>query len=459
MKGSGGEKATYIFSPRLIAPPGALTAPVGARPVFHFYFPIPPNIAQTLTQAPQIDVTAYCSSPDRPAPPRNQEKTLELDQSGQATWEPDNPEELYSLIDPRTGQLIPDNDLGQVTLEVRCTTPGVLLQLLEGAAPDPATGQLPPNAQFNVWFDPDPREPDLRLLPQPRPLVLGFERHDRQEISGPKPEDPLREFAAFRFPGGSLGKVPLDKSGNFSLTLLLETYKADNAQIPTNIDVDVYSTDQLAEGPYSIRNMQVDEKRPMAIPVPASALGNPDPKKRGDMWVILSTPTPSHSLSLLDDSVRIELPSSPFAMNLFKSEIVIFLESVLLIVIAITCSVRLGWAVAMFLSAIVFVFGYFVAFIVGIQEYGGLAALNYRVYGEHSAIFRFFDVTTDWLWRLLGVIARMTPDFSSYQAQAFIPDLRNMPWSVLGTNALDTFIFALPVIAIAFLLARKQELG
>jgi hypothetical protein len=52
------------------------------------------------------------------------------------------------------------------------------------------------------------------------------------------------------------------------------------------------------------------------------------------------------------------------------------------------------------------------------------------------------------------------PNFTTYQfPQDYLPKLLNIPWSEMGDSALNTVAFALPVLAIGYLLFRKQELG
>ena len=197
----------------------------------------------------------------------------------------------------------------------------------------------------------------------------------------------------------------------------------------------------------------------MRLTVPGACLGNPDPSKRGDMWVRVCTFDEGHSISLTDSSVRIELPRTPFFVNLLQSELIIFLEAVLLITICVTCSVRLGWPVAMFCSGMCLAFGYLVSFISSLQNYGGLFALNYRSMGEKSAVFNFFDGATNILWKVLAFISALVPNFTIYQPTEYIANLQHVPWAVVGWDLFTTVTYVLPFLGLAFLFFRKQELG
>ena len=56
-------------------------------------------------------------------------------------------------------------------------------------------------------------------------------------------------------------------------------------------------------------------------------------------------------------------------------------------------------------------------------------------------------------------LAQMLPDFRRFDPTVHILQFRNMPWSELGVDALWMVIFALPIIAVGYLMIRKQELA
>jgi hypothetical protein len=458
LKGASQEKAVYRFPHGLITTERMMFAPVGQRPYFEFYFPM---MAYHDLSKVQIHVVAQCTNPRIAPPPKPIDTTLTLREDGSATWEPEDLNELYSYVDDK-GELVFDR--GEISVEVSCPTGGVFLEVLDGAAADPKTQMVPADTQFNIAYVPD-RSMRLVGYPSPTPKIMGFERRERQEINGPSRNDvsmpngvtPL-ESAVFRFSGQDLKNVPIDSKGNFTLSLTMETYKGDNPELPTMAKVWVVSMDRLAEKPL-IQDIEVAEKRMMTMSIPKECLGNPDVNKRGDMVVMVSCATRGHSISFREDSVRLELPETPFVVNLLKSEIILFFEALLLIVISVTCSVRLGWPVAMLCSCVCVMFGFFVEFIAGLQEYGGLGALNYRAIGTASATFQFFDKLTGVIWKALGLIASFVPNFTIYKPQEYISALQNTPWDTVISTGGWTIVFLTPFVALAFLLFRKQELG
>jgi hypothetical protein len=453
--GGTNEKVIYQFAPRLLAHELTLLRQPGRRPFFVFYYAWRPVPGMPRPDKVQIRVTAYV-----PGPGMRQEKELTLNDAGLAYWEPAQPEDLFSAFD---NHFALTRDRGMVTVEVTCLTPGVIMPVLESADPD-ADGKLPAGTETNIEFY--NRQEDLQMglpqeanLPKAHPSVRGFERRERQEVAGPTEKQPLYEQAIYRFPGSSLRHVPVDKDGNFQLSLQLETYKSEHPELATVAGVTVRSLDRKGLPPFENLKLEVREKRVMTLAVPAENLGNKDPNRRGDMLVIVRCMTSDHSVTMIENSVRIELPRTPFFVNWMKCEAVIFLEALLLIALAVTCSVRLGWPVALLCSGVCYVFGYMQSWILSLPEYGGLGALNYHPGAFNPALFHFFDQTASLLWATLGFLAILVPDFTRFQPQEYIGRLQNMPWSVLAGNLTETAGFVLPFIALAYLLFRKQELG
>jgi hypothetical protein len=463
LKGGSTEKAIYHFTPHLIASPTASIMPVGQRPFFVFYFPIK-AVEGTPLQKLQLRVTAVRSTAHQSSPPIPEEKTILLNENGAGLWEPDDPASLFSVYSP-TGEFI---DAGEVTVTVNCMTSGVYLQIYDGSPRDPQTGEVPANSSFNVIYYPDRTgAPPPALQPQPadvNPVIQGFERRGRQEVAGIKKSDinnpsaQIPEGAIYRFPGSELANVPIDDKKEFTLSTYMETYKTDFVDKPTLADIQIVSFDLPTDRFRT--TIEVAEKRLTQIKVPARYLGNSDPKQRGDLLVLVSCRQPGHSVYLGANDVRIELPRTPFFVNLLKGEFVLLLQAILLITIAVACTVRLGWPVAMLTSGLCWIFGYFVEFIAGLQDLGGLRALNYRTSGMHGMTFQFFDKLTGGIWRGLGAISALVPNFTIYNpSQEYITTLQNIPMHLVLVNLFWTIVFILPVVGIAYLLFRKQELG
>ncbi len=457
MKGGSSEKATYHFK-RIEAPEAAIMAPTGGKPHFEFsfaleaYAPNPPKRVQINVSAQRVGAPGSHLLPQEM---REQQRTITLNSEGMGYWEPDQPEELFTPA-AAPGKSVPaEFDLGDVEVTISCPTPGVFAQIKEGAS-----GKY---EDFNVIAVPYNASPSA-VVPEPHPSMVGFERQDRQEVSGPDKREQQRfgfapvEMAVFRFAGKDLKNVHADEKGNITLSLALDTDKTDNYNRETEGMIRAFNEDARSQV-YIVESLPVVEKRVTQISVPAYLLGDPNPSKRGDLVVMLMCRTPGHSLALLENSVRIEQPPSSFLLNLLKSEVILFCEAALLVVICVTCSVRLGWPVAMLAAFMFGLFGFLATFVNQLQQNGGLASLNFVNFGEKSAAYNFTDHLLECVWYTLGFLRSLAPDFTRFDSLAFITDLRNMPWQVVGNDVLWTLAYAIPFIALGYMFIRKQELG
>ncbi|MGN6370195.1 MAG: ABC transporter permease [Phycisphaerae bacterium] len=466
LKGGSSEKVIYHF-PRLVAPTMALVTPIGApmHPYFEFNFPVLPYVKNPPSKI-QIEVTAQrVGTGLSPADARVKEKSVVLDSTGHGYWVIDHPEDLFTAQDDPSKPPESGTDMGPVEVTVSCSTFGVYLGVKDGSPPG---AQIDPS-QINVVAVPF-YNAQFEILPLNNPIMRGFERHDMQEVAGPDKREireygdqfiggaPPLEAAMFRFPAKNLKDIPVDSDGNFEVSLKLDTDKMDNYSVDTEAIVDAYN-DNSRQDHTVLEPFPVVEKRITTIKLPAKLLGSGDPSKRGDLILVLTCPTQGHWIALNEDSVRIDQPPSSFFVNVFKSELIIFCEVALLIVICVAWSVRLGWPVAMFASFTCMIFGFIAEFIAALPNAGGLTALGYTHYGERSGIEKFFDAFTEAVWYLLNFIRSLIPDYTRYDSLRFISALRNMPLSTLGSDLLWTIAYAIPFIALGYLLFRKQELG
>ncbi len=386
---------------------------------------------------------------------RPQEKPIILDADGQGYFEPERPSELFTMAAGPGKEVLSDFDLGEVEVTVSCPTPGVFLQLKEGTQKD--------YGDFNVLAIPYNGAQGAEI-PEPHPVVRGFERGEKEEIGGPAKKElqmyggaPV-ENAVFRFAGKDLRNIYPDKDGNVSVSMALDVDRTGNYNSETKAGLQVFN-DEAPNDIYRVPEFTVIEKRLTRVTIPVRMLGNSDPAKRGDLVMIMTCRTPEHFVALHENSVRLDQPQSSFLLNLMKSEAILFCEAVLLVVIGVTWSVRLGWPVAMLATFTCACFGYAAVFLAGLPENGGLSVLGYATFSEHSSTFTFFDRVTQGLWLFLAFLRSLLPDYTRYDSLAYITDLRNLPFPVLGSDLLWTIAYEIQVIALGYILIRKQELG
>lgn len=464
LKGSSSEKILTRFASLWSAPGAGQQAPA-----FYFNFVALP-LVEGMPLPDKIKINVSLQAENNPSQTGIREHTLELEQRRQTgfyetLWEPD-PEGLfsYSVLDA-SGKAVMQRDYGRVRLEISCPTERVYLKVRENI-------QRNDSNVLALGMDPT-RGPDTQV-PLMSPHMIGFEKRDLYQVEGPpkkearpQPLESMRreevemycqmlEVASWRFRQADLvaGKVPLNPDGTFTLSMLLDLDKTANNEWPTSAAVMVYN--QTAQDKPYLRTTIVAEKRLTEIKIPAEALTG-----GGDMFVDIRCLTPGHWIGANNKSVRLAQADSPFIWNLAKSEMIILAECILLVVVAVAASVRLGGAVAILVTMVCYVMGNIFPFVQEIVTNGADSLLNASdkrdlagnwFYETMSGVYAF-------VIKIVYVIVSALPDFRIYQPLEYITQWRNMPiMTLLGVLA-GTFFFAVPFVALAYLLARKQELA
>lgn len=460
------ERLVYRFPGRDAKGRPLLAMEPGATPEFAFYFLVQPWGRLPPSEI-QIQVTAKLGL----GLPKEQIKNVILrpTQPGRGlvqyvgVWRPDRPDELFSL---RLGDAVV-GAAADVIIEIVCPSERRLyLHVLD----PPKDRKL-----ANVWLALNPRSGMGIPCPEP-PRMLGFERYDRQQAQsyssyeagyangnlifreGAEPMPP--EVASWRFKNVKRGDVPIvrDKTGSatFTLSMLLDTDKAQHQDIPALIGVSVRRQFPApGKGVWS-NVLPVVEKRVMQLQVPAELLG----EKPEDLFVDIQPLIPGHHISVLDNSVRLEQRPSAFALNLFKSELIIFTELALLLFVAVCWSVRLGWPVATFATVCCYVLGFMWHFLTKqVLGASGLDMLGFREQLYGGTVYRIFDSVFAVLFHIVTMLSALMPDFTRYDPTAWIIEQRNIPWGVVGGHAVWMVIWMVPFVAFGYLLFRKQELS
>ncbi|MEI8195769.1 MAG: hypothetical protein WCI73_07670, partial [Phycisphaerae bacterium] len=464
LKGSSSEKILMRFASLWMAPGAGQQAPA-----FYFNFVALPLI-NGMPLPEKIKINVSLQAENNPSQTGIREHTLELEQRRHAgfyetMWQPD-PEGLfsYAIVDA-AGKPVLQRDYGRIRMEISCPTEQVYLKVRENI-------QTGDSNVLALGMDPG-RGPDTQV-PLTSPRMIGFEKRDLYQVEGPPKNEArpqslesmsteqvlgycqLLEVASWRFRQADLaaGKVPLNRDGTFTLSMLLDIDKTANNEWPTSAAVMVYN--QTAQDKPILRTTIVAEKRLTEIKVPAETLTG-----GGDMFVDIRCLTPGHWVGANNSAVRLAQADSPFIWNLAKSELIILAECILLVVVAVAASVRLGGAVAMLVTLVCYVMGNIFPFIQEIVTNGADSLLNASDKRDLAGnwFYETMSVVYVFVLKIVYVIVSALPDFRIYQPLEYITQWRNMPLLTMGGVLAGTFIFSLPFVALAYLLARKQELA
>ncbi len=354
------------------------------------------------------------------------------------------------------------DDPGPIALDISCNTAHRNLRIYAGSNADESN-------VFAVDLDPA-RVPGGTLAALGSPRIRGFEKGDAQQIAGPPASvfllasdiqpvalGQLTEVATWRFHDIKTSDVPVDAEGNFALSLQLDQDRKD-AGSKTEYDVRVYSPLDMKK-PFMPPKLVLDEKRLTMLKVPATVLDS----KGSDLVVDIRCLTPNHWIEASDNSVRIERTPSFFLLNLVKSELVIFCECALLILIGVTCSLRLGWPVAMLLAGVCYLLGTLQQFVYDMTQSRSYSLLSFaesnKVKESMPVAYGIGNALMNTSVNMLKFLVNALPDFTRFDSIKYIVDSRSMPWWDLLVMAGALGLYAIPFIAIGYLMIRKQELA
>lgn len=417
--------------------------PRGVRPSFLFRFaafpatdkPLPPEINLQVTVAPAgaSMLSAIQEKTVTMRTPQGQPEGLMIGQ-----WWPDIGA-IFSY----------GNTAGPaVDMKISCNTEGVYLAVIS---------QNKASNSNVLVLDVDPAKyGEPVVAPAYPPHILGFEKRDLQQIAGPDPKDPASEpeVASWRFVDIDPDKIPGVGGDKFELAMYLDIEKQRNNELPTRARIAAYNRFSFAE-PYYVE-VNVEEKRQTTVLLPRSLL-----VKGADLVVDVRCITPGHWIGGKYDSLRLEQPPSPFFFNLIKSETVILCELILLVAISVACSIRLGGPVAMLMGAMCYLLGSIFQFVR--DTAGSSVNMLFNVWDQQQLqgnwLYEIFNALVAAVIKSVAFLTYLLPDFTRFDPVGFITDSRNIPLLTVGWDLLWVVAYALPFVAIGYLLIRKQELA
>jgi ABC-type transport system involved in multi-copper enzyme maturation permease subunit len=196
-----------------------------------------------------------------------------------------------------------------------------------------------------------------------------------------------------------------------------------------------------------------ESMRTTYINVPADAIAG------GNFDVQIRSLTAGHWLGLKADSLRLVTANQPFAWNLFKSLLVMWLMSLLVIIVAIFCSTFVSWPIAVVLTLVILLAHW------GVQQLGDSLGPG----AGHSIVtdFGFQDPSTakvvsksvDALSKALNTMAVALPDISKFASTEQISQGVSVPPSVLWESLEVLLMFGVPLGVAAYVILKHKEVA
>jgi ABC-type transport system involved in multi-copper enzyme maturation permease subunit len=243
------------------------------------------------------------------------------------------------------------------------------------------------------------------------------------------------------------GNVPFEMKVNIERDEDASEQKSDL----TNVSLVFHNLDSDKTFPPVM--VQPESLRTAYVSVPAQAVAG------GNFNVQIRSLTDGHWLGLKADSLRLVTADQPFAWNLFKSLLVMWLMSILVIVVAIFCSTFVSWPIAVVLTLVILL-GHW-----GVQQLGdslGPGAGNYIVtdFGfQDPSTAKVVSKSVDAMAKALNTMAVALPDISKFASTEQIAQGVSVSASVLLDSLEVLLLFGLPLGVAAYVILKNKEVA
>jgi hypothetical protein len=220
---------------------------------------------------------------------------------------------------------------------------------------------------------------------------------------------------------------------------------------PTRVSVRILDRKTKALSEEQI--IEPESNRTLFFTVPAAAVQN------GDFDVHLRCLTQGDFLGLAPRSIVLITATQPFAWNLFKSMLILWLMSILITTVAIFTSTFLSWPIAVVLTLVILL-GHW-----GVEQLGD--ALSPGIGATVVTDFQLKDPakaeavrrTVENLSSFLNFISTILPDISKFAAVEDIERGVSIPWIKMKDALLVTFGFGLPLVLLSYVFLKNKEVA
>lgn len=213
-------------------------------------------------------------------------------------------------------------------------------------------------------------------------------------------------------------------------------------------------TGQIFEMP----KVPIESNRTAFFNIPVDAVSG------GDFDVHLRCLGPGHYLVLRGagaaNVLQLVTGQELFAFNLFKSLLVMWLMSLLVVIISIFCSTFVSWPIAVVLT-IVILLGHWGAMQIGDSNAPGMGAQVAKdMFGlRDPASMKTVSSAVDNLSRALNVVAKVLPDISQFSATEDIERGVTIAPRILLDSGKVILFFGLPLMVLAYVFLKRKEVA
>jgi ABC-type transport system involved in multi-copper enzyme maturation permease subunit len=179
----------------------------------------------------------------------------------------------------------------------------------------------------------------------------------------------------------------------------------------------------------------------------------------GDFDVLLQCRTTGHFVGLNPASLLFVKSEHAFTWNLFKSLLVMWLMTLLVIIVSVFCSTFLSWPIAIVLTLVILLGRWAVVQLGDATQpgIGNLVAtdLGFRDPSQALAVSRSIEA----LSKGLNLIAAVLPDISQFASIEDIERGATVPMFRLRDSGRVLLLFGLPMVVLAYVFLRNKEVA
>jgi ABC-type transport system involved in multi-copper enzyme maturation permease subunit len=179
----------------------------------------------------------------------------------------------------------------------------------------------------------------------------------------------------------------------------------------------------------------------------------------GDFDVLLRCKSNKQYIGLEKSSLNLVVSEHVFAFNLFKSLLVLWLMSILIVIISIFCSTFVSWPIAIVLTTLILL-GHWGVTELGDSTAPGIGNLFATDMGlRDPSKMRVVSDSVEALTHMLNLLSKVLPDIAKFSALEDIERGVSLPLSRLTDSLGVIVIFGVPMIVLSYVFLRNKEVA
>jgi hypothetical protein len=269
-----------------------------------------------------------------------------------------------------------------------------------------------------------------------------------QQVKGASPRVGVYEFRD--------EQLPVQKTYPFELRIGIEQSRNEEAAEEDYSSKLILDFRNRTTGKVISKEISPETNRPVYFDVESQAVG----AGQFDVTVRMRTPGWVGLKPIQSSSLKLVRNDQPFAWNLLKSLMVLWLMSLLVTIISIFCSTFLSWPIAVVLT-IVILFGRWGAMQLGdVTDPGfGRRVAEDMFKGSNAATYRTVSESVDALVKMMGMVSSVLPDVSQFGALEHIQQGVAIPPETILASLQVALGFGIPLLVLSYVFLKYKEVA